>query len=611
MFYLVLMAIFIAAAIIGPRILFSADDRHTYLWPLRAGRVVLFVLAAFSASLTSYNYIDKDSTGLYSCVYCTGKLAEGHIIAVNGEAGPQARTLSPGFNFSPFFNIFNSVTQVSTVSVPNGQFGYLVALDGAPLRPGQTFADPFKSGDAIRMVSDAELFLKNGGQRGPQISVLTPGTYRINTLLWNVVFGKITDIPVGTVAVIKSNARAAVDLGNLKADAPADCTPINNAKAELQVPIVPVGCVGIWDKPLQPGSYYINTAVYSLTLVDTKIQTWEYQGGFTKRTIDLKVDEDGKIEQNETSEKITIPDYAADGAIPLKVEGWTVYQQIRVQAQVAPDRAPYVVASVGNLDEVEDRIITPAMQSILPTVAGSTLQLKETVLKADGTPETDADGNSITRLVSRPTRVLDFIENREVIEREVEEDIRSEGAKVGVDIKDVRLLAPDFPPELLLPRKRQQLAGQLIESYKQERLAQLARVDTENAKARADQQAALVTAAIEVERQTQLALARKAEGQGEKDKLVLIAEGQKAQTEILGQDKVVELQKFNSILDKISAFAMANPKVIETGIANASKFVPASIVQVGNDTGNGLGGAAAILGSLLNQGKTEAPKVQP
>ncbi len=61
----------------------------------------------------------------------------------------------------------------------------LSARDGAALRAGQAFADPFPVAMGYRML-DAEVFLKNGGQRGPQLTVLTPGKYRLNRYLWDV-----------------------------------------------------------------------------------------------------------------------------------------------------------------------------------------------------------------------------------------------------------------------------------------------------------------------------------------------------------------------------------------------------------------------------------------
>ena len=44
-------------------------------------------------------------------------------------------------------------------------------------------------------------------------------------------------------------------------------------------------------------------------------------------------------------------------------------------------------------------------------------------------------------------------------------------------------------------------------------------------------------------------------GQGEKDRLILVSEGQKAQTEVLGTTATVQLQQYNTLMDKLFQFA--------------------------------------------------------
>src|SRR4029077_2126934 len=70
---------------------------------------------------------------------------------------------------------------------------------------------------------DAEYFLVHGGQRGPQTTILTPGTYRLNTYLWDLAIYNAVDVAEGFVAVVKPNVVAAVISGNLAADKPASC----------------------------------------------------------------------------------------------------------------------------------------------------------------------------------------------------------------------------------------------------------------------------------------------------------------------------------------------------------------------------------------------------
>jgi hypothetical protein len=80
--------------------------------------------------------------------------------------------LTPGFHPWLLVNVLYDVeTNNSEVSIPKGKVGILTAKDGAPLRAGQAFADPFPTKFGFQML-DAEVFLTNGGQRGPQLTVI-------------------------------------------------------------------------------------------------------------------------------------------------------------------------------------------------------------------------------------------------------------------------------------------------------------------------------------------------------------------------------------------------------------------------------------------------------
>ena len=69
---------------------------------------------------------------------------DGRIVAANGENGPQAEIFTPGFHARLLLNvIYNVDTSKEEVTVPQGKVAILTARDGAPLRSGQAFADPF------------------------------------------------------------------------------------------------------------------------------------------------------------------------------------------------------------------------------------------------------------------------------------------------------------------------------------------------------------------------------------------------------------------------------------------------------------------------------------
>jgi len=77
------------------------------------------------------------------------------------------------------------------------------------------------------------------------------------------------------------------------------------------------------------------------------------------------------------------------------------------------------------------------------------------------------------RQVTRPTRVLDTVEQRPALEAEILARVQEDGRRAGVDVKEIRLGESVIPPELLLARQRQQLAEQLKAAFVQEQAAQV------------------------------------------------------------------------------------------------------------------------------------------
>ncbi len=604
--------------IVGAAVLFVAPPmlpaRFRGVVVDNAVRLAGVLIIIFGVLSTSYVFVPDGHVGELFRVYGGGSLPLGRIVAVNGENGPQARIFTPGFHFEPLVNVMYEVNPGHTeVSVPDGKIANLVAKDGAPLRPGQAFADPFPPKLGFAML-DAETFLRNGGQRGPQLTVLPPGKYRINHYLWEVQLRDAKEIPAGFVGVVKSNVWADVDFGTLRASKPDQCdvvrrpdTPGASDIQRLAAPIVPVGCTGVWVKSLPPGKYYFNPDAFSITDIDTRAQVWIYAGGYKRASISLTADSKGEIQQTRTEEEVPESRDNAAGAIVVKMEGWDIPLELRVIAQVSPNDAPCVVAGVGTLKQVEDRVLTPSIRAITRDVAGGTYEVTEPKVDVNGKPVLDSEGKPIIVTVNRPTKALDLINQRPLIEGEIERRIRPEGAKSCVTIREVRLGEPGIPPELLVAVRREQLATQLAKAFIQERAAQEKRVDSENAKATADQQAVLVRSVIGVQTSEKEALALKNKGEGQRDQLKAIADGQRAQMDVLGADSTVRLRQYELLVDKLFEFANAHPEVLTAALTNAQKFVPN--IQVGAQDGGVSGLLMALLGQSLAQ--RHAPATPP
>ncbi|HEV8367791.1 MAG TPA: SPFH domain-containing protein [Pyrinomonadaceae bacterium] len=98
------------------------------------------------------------------------------FIKQGGVKGIQLRTLPPGL--WPIHPYLFRMSVAKATMVPQGKVGVVTAADGGPLDPGRLL------GKAItdhRNFQDAEQFIGSGGQKGPQVDILTPGVYRILT----------------------------------------------------------------------------------------------------------------------------------------------------------------------------------------------------------------------------------------------------------------------------------------------------------------------------------------------------------------------------------------------------------------------------------------------
>src|SRR5215472_6129519 len=348
MFWVVVALLYFVLAAVAPSVLglFVSRTRPDFGTLSLSLRIVFVAIAVICLAATSYVHVESDEIAVLNKIYGTTSLPGERIIATDGEKGPQAEILTPGWH--PWFlvNVVYQVENKKVISIPSGKYGFLSAKDGAPLRPDQFLADAFPPGHELEML-EAEYFLTHGGQRGPQTTILTPGTYRLNTYLWDLTIKDAVDVAEGAVGVVKSNVIDSVHFGNLVADKPTTCyqkTVSTNAsgkavadkdrksdEGKLTAVLVPVGCIGVWEKALQPGRYYVNEAAYKITMMSTRVQTWEFKGGYKKRYIDLSLDQAGNLTQSQRSQDIPVLNGAADPAVTPFIKGWLVPLELRVR----------------------------------------------------------------------------------------------------------------------------------------------------------------------------------------------------------------------------------------------------------------------------------------
>ena len=251
-------------------------------------------------------------------------MPEGRIIAVNGEAGYQAKTLAPGIYFWYWIWQYRVAMQPFTI-IPEGKIGLLVAKDGSELETGRILARKVEC-DSYQ---NADAFIRSGGRKGRQTAYITAGLYRINTFLFDVMITDLTKIDDNTVGIATTLDGMPLDEGNIagkyiqshKNFQDTDSFLANNGNKGLQPQVIlagsyylnpwfvkidqitmteiPIGYVGVvisyigeegkdlsgvefrhgnivskgqkgvWGEPLGPGKYPINTYIMRVELVPT------------------------------------------------------------------------------------------------------------------------------------------------------------------------------------------------------------------------------------------------------------------------------------------------------------------------------------------------------
>ncbi len=220
-----------------------------------AGAVMALVVFALSVVFSSVRFVGESNVGIIIKNAMGPNLAPGKIIATEGEMGPQAAILPPGWHFG-FWPVIYDVANARIIQIQAGQVGLITTTDGKPMPIGDIYAAQWTEEEFQGMLV-AEHFLGDGhGFKGPQASVLTPGNYRLNTLLYQIEIVPVTDIEKATVGIVKSNVGTMPDMTDAE--------------------IVEKGQRGIWRQPLLPQKYYLNTEAFQVTVVSTEAQVVRY-----------------------------------------------------------------------------------------------------------------------------------------------------------------------------------------------------------------------------------------------------------------------------------------------------------------------------------------------
>jgi uncharacterized membrane protein YqiK len=211
-----------------------------------------FVLSRFLVN------IGAKEVGIKERRYFGRRMAQGRVVATEGEVGIQADVLKPGLHFV-MYPIERVIQKVPLVEIGADELGVIEAIDGEPMSTGSIFA-PDRAQNAHNNFQDPIAFIKQGGVKGIQLRTLPPGKWAIHPYLFGVSIAKVTVIPPGKVGVITASDGAQLDPGRLHGKAIREHKNFQDAELFIHNG----GQKGPQVEILTPGTYRIHTGSISI-----------------------------------------------------------------------------------------------------------------------------------------------------------------------------------------------------------------------------------------------------------------------------------------------------------------------------------------------------------
>jgi regulator of protease activity HflC (stomatin/prohibitin superfamily) len=480
-----------------------------------------------------------------------------------GQKGPQIDILLPG-TYRINTKLFQVEIRDATV-VPTKKVGVVTARDGEPL-PTNEYVAKLVTGH--REFQDAAGFLGSGGQRGPQLGFLRPGTYYINPLMFDVAQDSVADVERGFVAVIVSN----VGLDPTESPKFAAAVGTDPIKSGIERYVVDSGYRGIQREVAGPGTYYLNKLAYIPYIIPT-----------TNITIDWA----DEAKSNPASGSPRVFD-------PLSIvskDGFEMTISVKVIIRVQPEQAPHMVARIGTIENLIEHVIHPLIDSSFRNQASS-------------------------------TEAMRFMQDRHEEQLKAEEHISDELQKYHVSCVSVLICQIVLPERLMETLTNKVVAAQQMSMFDSQKQAEDRRREMENTKAQANLQPSLVKAEIDV------AIANQ-----KKQEAVILAEGRGTSTR-LEQEGIAagisavgkaEGEKIRAIGQATAeAYAKQAAAVGQTPLALIEimkrvaegnvKITPDIMVSGGDGSGGGASSnmLAAFMGSMMaGTLRPPAPPVPP
>ena len=651
--------------------------------PLIVPLIVLVVIVFFVLFGGMLVNVGGQQVGIIERRYFGRSLPESRVVAMRGEIGIQARVLQPGLAFLPPF--IYKVTKDDMLVVAEDEVGLIESIDGRPLDPGHIFARHVESHDTFQ---DGEGFLRNGGQKGPQVDILSPGKYRVNTYLFRVHTQPALIVAQGQVGVVSARDGEPMATGRLlarkvdghQAFQDGEAFVANNGQRGPQIEVIfpgryrinsdlfsvdvqpativqanQVGLVTAKDGSplpagelvaasvpghndfqdassflasggqrgpqydlLKPGTYYINPLMFDVKL-DAVAVVQRGEVAVLVSNVGKEPEDIPQADRLAGKERYVVPagyrgiqaevagpgvyylnrwayiayiipttnltiDWAEEGMgssdddkdsprraqlfNPLAVisrEGFEMRVGVKVVIRVRPEQAPLMVAKIGSIENLIDHVVHPMIDSSFRNQASS-------------------------------SEAMNFMQDRADEQAKAEARTREELEKYHVECVSVLISQIILPQELMEIHTRRVIAAQQQDMFVEQQKSEEKRIDTENTRAKADKQIELVAAQIGVQVSEQT-----------KQQAILAAEGRARATELEGEAEgkkilAVGTATAEAYEKQVAAVGQANLAGIEVtkSIATAGLKITPDI-QVGGGSGDGGGGNifTAFIAQLL------------
>ena len=487
----------------------------------------------------------------------------------SGQKGPQIQILRPGV-YRINTDLFRVDVKPVTV-IPGGHVGLVTAMDGQKIPDGRLLA---KNIQGHSNFEKGEVFINNGGEKGRQIDVLMPGTYRINTMLFNVSdpqpWIKIGPDEIGIVTInegkpITESSKIAADevsldkhsnfqdasayleaggqkglqisvlrSGNYAINpwfADVQKTPMTEVKIgecavvtsfvgpegedttqeDVNAKIVENGKKGIWSQPLGPGKHAINTKVCRVDKVPT---TQILLNWADSQSSAHKLDSNLKTITLRTS------------------DAFSVNMDVSVIIHIAMSDAPKVVANLGSVDNMIAQVLEPAISSHFRNAAQS-------------------------------VQALDLYTKRAELQQKAKDHIQMVLKTHHIESKDTMIADVVLPLELTKTVSDRQIAKQEQETFQTQKQAQIERRELENATAQANMQKDVVHSERNVEIAENLAKSSVKKAEGEATTLELNAKGKAKAVELAAEAESKSIKLIASAeAEKIGKVGKAEAEII-------------------------------------------------